>query len=155
MAEEKKIGPSVTYTNPDKGAKMITVAGVLLKEGQAVNLEERLGKEKAGPILKKLAGNRYFSVQGGPDHAKEEKDEAAGPDEDQAAWAVNEEAKIRARDGDEAADKFVESLDEQGRVKDQGGGQDAAAKQAERNYKGPEEPKLEQPIPKPKRPQTE
>jgi hypothetical protein len=151
MAEEKKLGPSVTYTNPDKGAKMITVAGVLMKEGQAVNLEEKLGKERAAPLLKKLANNRYFSVQGGPDH-KDDQDQPAGPDDDQAAWAVNEEAKIRARDGDEAADKFVESLDDQGNVKDDQG---AAQKQAEAKYKGPEEPRLEQPIPKPRRPQSE
>ena len=155
--QEKKLGPNVTYTNPDQGAKMTTVAGVLLKEGQAVNLEEKLGKDKAAPILKKLSKNRYFKVDGGEDHSKEEQSQAPSPNEAQSAWAVQEEARIRSAEGDEAADKFVQSLDDDGNVKAEGEEQQksAAARKAEQNYKAPPEPQLEQPIPKPKRPQTE
>jgi len=154
MPEEKKLGPNITYTNPDKGAKMTSVAGVLLKEGEAVDLEKRLGKEKAAPILQKLAKNRYFKVDGGPDHSKEEQEEAPAPNVDQANWALNEEARIRAKEGDEAADKFVESLDENGIPKAEGESRQKAskAKEAEENYKAPKEPQLEQPS-RPRRPQ--
>jgi hypothetical protein len=156
MADEpKKLGPNVTYTNPDKGAKMTTVAGVLLKEGQAVNLEEKLGKDKAGPILKKLANNPYFKVDGGPDHKSKEEGEGLAPNEDQAAWAVNEEARLRKTEGDEAADKFVESLDDNGVPKAQAAENEKAtkAKKAEEDYKAPKEPTLENPVPPRRRPQ--
>jgi hypothetical protein len=154
MAEqEKKLGPNVTYTNPDKTAKMTTVAGVLLKEGQAVNLEERLGKEKSASILKKLANNPYFQVDGGPDHSKKMEEQGSAPNEEQAAWAVNEEARIRRTEGDEAADKFVESLDDDGLPKEQGASAQKAskAKQAEENYKAPEKEQLETPPSPPRR----
>lgn len=141
MAEEKKLGPNVTYTNPDKGAKIMNVAGVIMKEGESVDLEKKLGKEAAAPILKKLAGNRYFKVDGGPDHSKESEEQPPGGNEDQAAWAVTEEARIRKTEGDEAADKFIASLDDTGTVK---ADEQAAAKQkAEANYKAPEKPTLE------------
>lgn len=113
---EKKLGPSVTYLNPDKSAKLVTVAGVLMKEGESVNLVERLGEAKAEPVLKKLAGNKYFKVDGGPEHDFEATTIGA-PDPETTAGVVAEEARIRARDGDEAADAYVANLDEKGQPK--------------------------------------
>jgi aconitase B len=119
MPEERKLGPGVKYLNLDKSAKLVTVAGVLFKEGQDVNLEEKLGKERAQQVLKQLAKNRFFQVQGGPDQKEyaQEQLRQATSEESTAHLAIAEEARIRARDGDEAADKYVESLDENGQVK--------------------------------------
>lgn len=146
MAEEKKLGPSVTYTNPDKGAKLVTVAGILLKEGQSVNIVQRLGEKAAEPILKRLANSTYFKVDGGPDHAaalesQRKVDEAGvGDAEATANQAIREEARIRKEQGDEAADKYVSELDEYGQPK--------SAQRNQSNYAAPEEPKLEQPAPR-------
>lgn len=140
--EEKKLGPSVTYTNPDGGAKLVTVAGVLMKAGQSVNLVEKLGESGAAPILKKLSGNRYFKVDGGPDHSKEEEKgpvAAAGSVNDIAAGAVAEEARIRSTQGDEAADKYVESLDENGVPKE--GSKDQPAQRKPKSGEPPEDVK--------------
>jgi len=74
MAEEKKLGPNVTYQGQQEEDKTpLNMAGVRFEPGKSVNLEDRLGKEQAQRILKKLAGNRYFKVDGGPDHAAEQK----------------------------------------------------------------------------------
>ena len=145
MAEEKKLGPNVTYTNPDKDAKMMAVSGVLLKEGESVNLEEKLGKEAAAPILKRLAKNRFFKVDGGEDHAKKAEEQVAPPSPDQANWALAEEARIRKAEGDEAADKFIQSLDDTGSVKAEAGDQQKQQRRAEVEAKAPTEPTLEQP----------
>lgn len=66
--EGQDLGPGVTYLNPDKSAKFVGIAGVLFREGESVNLVEKLGPARAKPILQKLAGNAYFRVDGGPDH---------------------------------------------------------------------------------------
>jgi hypothetical protein len=63
---DKKLGPSVTYIDHDKSARLVTVAGVPLRDGESVNLEDALGPERAKGVLQKLAGNPYFEVQGGP-----------------------------------------------------------------------------------------
>jgi hypothetical protein len=150
MAEEKKLGPSVKYTNPDKTSKLITVAGVLIKEGESVNLVERLGEAKAAQVLKKLAGNRYFKVDGGPDHEAEEKkrreldEQGFGPEDTAAQQAITEEARIRKAEGDEAADKYVQSLDQFGRQKQ--GQDEQSRRKAEQSYQGPEQAALEQPA---------
>ena len=47
MPEEKKLGPGVVYKNPDKTNKLVTVGGVLFKEGQSVNIVEKLGEQRA------------------------------------------------------------------------------------------------------------
>ena len=128
MPEEKKLGDSVTYTNPDKGNKLMTVGGVLLKEGESVNLVEKLGEARARPIIEKLAKNRYFKVEGGEDHSQKQPPQAPGAgEEDVAALAVAEEARIRREQGDAKADEYVQSLDESGRKRDQGGGGEDSA----------------------------
>jgi hypothetical protein len=151
MADEKKLGPGVTYTNPDKSTKIITVAGVLFKEGQSVNLVEKIGETRAAPILKKLAGNRYFKVDGGQDHSKQEAE--ATPyqpsyEGTSADNAVNEANRIREREGQEAADRYIDSLDEDGNVK--GGSEpksERRPKQGEppKDVETPEEATLERP----------
>ncbi len=154
--EEKKLGPNATYTNPDKGAKLITMAGVLMKEGQSVNLVEKLGEARAAPIMKKLAGNRYFRVDGGPDHSKEEAPPPAqGSTLDvnsTASAAVAEEARLRSTQGADAADAYVESLDEEGNVKEgsQPKQNDRRPKQGEPppEVHTPERETLEQPAPR-------
>lgn len=71
MADEKepKLGPGVTYLGNDEEDKTpVSIGGIRFKPGESVNLEERLGKEAAAAQLKSLAGNRFFKVDGGPDH---------------------------------------------------------------------------------------
>src|SRR5580765_3050368 len=106
MATEKKLGPNVTYLNVDKSAKLVTVSGVLFKEGEPVNLVERLGEARAQPVLQKLAGNRYFKVAGAPDHsdANEAAEEGAATSDAANEALMAEEARIRRTQGDEAAD---------------------------------------------------
>ena len=77
MAEEKKLGPSVTYLGNDENDKTpVTIGNVRFKPGESVNLEDRLGAEPAQAQLKALAGNRFFQVDGGPDH-KAQREKAA------------------------------------------------------------------------------
>jgi hypothetical protein len=67
---EGKLGPKATYlgNNPDD-KQAVTMAGVRFKPGEAVDLVKELGT-RAEAILAKLAGNSFFKVDGGPDHAK-------------------------------------------------------------------------------------
>lgn len=73
--EEQKLGPNVTYLGANEDDKTpVTIGSVRLKPGESVNLEERLGAAEAETQLKALAGNRFFKVDGGPDHkAQQEK----------------------------------------------------------------------------------
>lgn len=85
--EEKKLGPNVTYVgNNEDDKEVVTAHGVRFKPGEAVNLNDRLGEEKAKEVLKSLSGNRFFKVDGGPDHQAEEKkrQEAAQKEADAA-----------------------------------------------------------------------
>jgi len=88
---EGKIGPKATYLgNSPEDKQAVTMAGVRFKPGEAVDLEKALGT-RAGPVLAKLAGNTFFKVDGGPDHAKlkeeREKAEAKAAEEDAKAAA--------------------------------------------------------------------
>lgn len=151
MADEKKLGPGVTYTNPDKSTKIITVAGVLFKEGQSVNLVEKIGEVRANDILKTLAGNRYFKVDGGPDHGKQEQQQPAyqpSYEGTAADAAVAEANRLREREGQEAADRYIDSLDEDGNVK--GGGEHKSERRSRQgeppdDVKTPDEATLERP----------
>lgn len=89
MAEEQKLGPSVTYLGNDEEDKAaVTIGGVRFKPGESVNLEERLGEQGAQAQLKKLAGNRFFQVDGGPDHkAQREKAREAESKQDEEIQA--------------------------------------------------------------------
>jgi hypothetical protein len=93
--DEKKLGPNVTYTPEDEHDKApAQVFGVNFTPGKALNLEERLGEEKAAEVFKKLSGNRFFKVDGGPDHkqlaekkAKAEEQDAKDAEEARKAQA--------------------------------------------------------------------
>ena len=120
MADEKqKLGPNVTYTNPDGNAKLSSIGGIVVKEGESVNLVEKLGEARANALLPKLAKNRYFKVDGGPDHKQAAESQADTGSPELVSQALQEEARIRREQGDEAADKYIESLDESGRQKEQ------------------------------------
>jgi hypothetical protein len=67
--KEKKLG-AVTYADPDKTEQPISISGITFLPGDAVNLDELLPEEQANRLKEKLAGNPYFKVEGGPDHAK-------------------------------------------------------------------------------------
>ena len=92
--EEKKLGPNVTYLGNDENDKTAVEAhGIRFKPGEAVNLNDRLGEEKAQGVLKGLAGNRFFKVDGGPDHkADEKKRQDAEKKEAEALQKEREEA---------------------------------------------------------------
>jgi len=68
--QERKLG-SVTYADPDKTEQPISIGGITFLPGEAVNLDELMPDEaQANRLKEKLAGNPYFKVEGGPDHAK-------------------------------------------------------------------------------------
>jgi hypothetical protein len=143
MAEQQKLGPNITYTNPEGDAKLVNVGGVLLKEGESVNLVEKLGEATAAPLLRKFAQSPHFQVDGGPDWSQKREAQSQGPDASTAAYAQQEEQRIRRTQGDDAADKYVASLGKDGRPE---GGQPEPANQAEARYQGPAEPTLEKPA---------
>lgn len=91
--QEKKLGPNVTYQPEDENDKNpVTMQGVTFVPGKSVNLEDRLGG-RAEATLKKLAGNRFFKVDGGPDHKAAAEKKAKAEEEDQKA---EQEAKEQA-----------------------------------------------------------
>lgn len=95
MADEKKLGPNVTYLGNDENDKAsVTMAGVTFRPGKAVNLEKLLGT-KAAPVIAKLAGNTFFKVDGGPDHRKlkEEREKAEADAAKAEADAAKEQEK--------------------------------------------------------------
>lgn len=95
MAEEKKLGPGVTYLgNDDEDKAAVTMAGIRFKPGESVNVEERLGEEGAKDFLKSLSGNRFFKVDGGPDHRAQAEAKAKG--EQQDAEDARKEAEEKA-----------------------------------------------------------
>lgn len=72
MAEQKeqKLG-AVTYLDPDKTEQPVSMGGITFLPGEAVNVDELIADKGSADRLKsKLAGNPYFKVEGGPDHAK-------------------------------------------------------------------------------------
>jgi len=156
MPEEKKLGPGVQYLNPDKTNKLVTVGGVLFKEGQSVNLVEKLGEQRAKPILEKLAKNRYFQVDGGPKHEEQPQQQqtlGGGAENTTATNAVAEEARLRATQGDEAADKYIESLDEDGNVKEGSQSQSQSERRPKQgepppDVQTPDKATLEKPAPR-------
>ena len=92
---EKKLGPNVTYTPDDENDKTpVTMGGVTFVPGESVNLEEMLGEQEGAKVAKKLAGNRFFKVDGGPDHkAMAEKKAEAEQKQQEAAQRAREEAE--------------------------------------------------------------
>lgn len=95
MAEEKKLGPSVTYLGNDENDKTpVTMGNVRFKPGESINLEERMTPTEAESTLKALAGNRFFQVDGGPDHKaqRETAAQAQQKDDEEVQKAAEEEA---------------------------------------------------------------
>jgi hypothetical protein len=64
----ENLGPNITYLNPDGDVKTVGVLGITFRENEPVNVTEILGKGRAQQLLRKLAGNPHFRVDGGPDH---------------------------------------------------------------------------------------
>jgi hypothetical protein len=75
--DQPKLGTKVTYVDPDREKVPVTMKGgiggtdVMFVPGEATDLAEFMPKERAETMARKLAGNRYFQVEGGPDHEKE------------------------------------------------------------------------------------
>ncbi len=68
---DKKLGPSVTYLGAGEGDRRpVVMNNIAFRPGQTVDLVKLLGEDKAAPMLTKLAGNTFFSVQGGPDYSE-------------------------------------------------------------------------------------
>lgn len=100
--KETTLGPSATYLGNFEGDKQsVTMAGVFFKPGKAVNLVDELGAQRANAMLTKLAGNTFFKVDNGPDHAKAQKARERSREEAQTDQREAEEeriAKINAPD---------------------------------------------------------
>jgi hypothetical protein len=71
LQEESKLGTTVTYTNPRRKGAPTSVGGVPMREGQSVDLAKFLPEDQAKTLAKKLSGNRFFQVQGGPKHEEQ------------------------------------------------------------------------------------
>jgi hypothetical protein len=112
--EEQKLGPNATYQPEDENRKEpVKVGDIQFTPGKAVNVEDRLGKEGAKNLLKKLAGNPAFKVDGGTD------------------WKQQAETKAKAEQQDaEDAEEARKASEEQ-------------ANQPPPGWKGPEEATLE------------
>lgn len=112
--DEKKLGPNVTYQPEDESQKTpVQVGGISFTPGKAVNVEDRLGKSGSEALLKKLAGNPHFKVDGGED------------------WKAQAEKKAQAEQQDaEDAEKARKEADK-----------DASEPPAD--WKGPDEASLE------------
>lgn len=101
--EEQKLGPNVTYQPEDESQKTpVSIGNVQFTPGKSVNLEERLGKSGSEALLKKLAGNPHFKVDGGEDWKAqaEKRSQAEQQDAEEAEKAREtarkaEEAKVR------------------------------------------------------------
>ena len=101
MAEQKqeqKLG-AVTFIDPDKSEQPVSIQGVTFIPGEAVNLDELLpDKEQAERLKKKLAGNQYFKVEGGPDHTKTAEERQKHEQEaEQKRQQLNEKKDQRAQ----------------------------------------------------------
>jgi len=106
MAEEKKLGPNVTYLGNDENDKTpVTMGNVRFKPGESINLEERMPPAEAEATLKSLAGNRFFQVDGGPDHkAQRQKAADAQAKDDEEVQKTAEEEALKAA-GHQPADE--------------------------------------------------
>lgn len=71
--KEQKLGPSVTYNPPDGEPETTEVGGVPMVKGESVNVIDLLGEQAGNALLKKLSGNSFFKVDGGPDLEKQAK----------------------------------------------------------------------------------
>lgn len=97
MAEQKeqKLG-AVTYLDPDKTEQPVSMSGITFLPGEAVNVDELISdKAQAERLKTKLAGNPYFRVEGGPDHAK-----------------TNEERQKHEADAEQKRQQLVEKKDQ-------------------------------------------
>jgi hypothetical protein len=74
--KEQKLGPNVTWNPGEEYKQPMTMYGVQFTPGKAVNVGDALGSVASEAVLKKLAGNRYFKVDGGPDWDAEEQKKA-------------------------------------------------------------------------------
>ena len=106
MAEEKKLGPNVTYLGNDENDKTpVTMGNVRFKPGESINLQERMPPGEAEATLKSLAGNRFFQVDGGPDHkAQRQKAADAQAKDDEEVQKTAEEEALKAA-GHQPADE--------------------------------------------------
>ena len=128
MAEEQKVGPNATYVGED--AQSVTMQGVTFERNKAVNVVDLLGEEKGKRVLQKLAGNQFFKVDGGPDHAKAKK--------------LREEQEGKLRDERQRMRDARDNRDLQER-KDRRANQLGKAALPPDDFKGPERETLESP----------
>src|SRR5262245_11690595 len=100
MAEEKKLGPNVTYLGNDEEDKQaVTIGGIRFKPGESVDVVERLGEQEGNDFLKRYAGNRFFKVDGGPDH------KATADAKAKAEQQETEDAQREAEEANQPADE--------------------------------------------------
>jgi hypothetical protein len=103
--QQPKLGPSATYRPDDPNDKNpVQMAGVTFFPGEAVDLEDRLGQQPAQAVLKKLAGNRFFQVDGGPDWQEQARKRQEAEQQDQErTQKLNEERSQQQRQAQQGA----------------------------------------------------
>jgi hypothetical protein len=94
--EEKKLGPNVTWNPGEDQKKPMKMYGVTFVPGQSVNVEDAVGSSGAQEVLKKLSTNRYFKVDGGPDHEAEAEKRQQAEEEGDKAFAEAQKQESEA-----------------------------------------------------------
>jgi hypothetical protein len=77
MADENKLGTTVTYMDPNDKRKPVRIQGVSLAPNKATNLADFMPQEKAEQLARRLSTNHHFQVEGGPDHEATREDQQA------------------------------------------------------------------------------
>lgn len=94
-----KLGTRATYLGAGEGDRRpVVMNGVVFRPGQTVNLADTLDEDKAKAMAQKLAGNTFFSVEGGPDYSELAEERAA---EERAAFERTNAAVLDDGDDDE------------------------------------------------------
>lgn len=103
MADEKTQSTKITFTDPERTGKPVTVAGVQLMPGEAADLADFMDEDRAKEIASSFTQNSYFHVEGGPDHAalNEERDARARQHAEQVQDAIERQEDKRILGGNE------------------------------------------------------
>lgn len=97
-AQSQQLGTNVVYTDPDNTRRPVSVGGVTFVPDRSVDLTRYLDEGQAKRLAKRLAGNPYFQVEGGPDHEEERRRREEAAREQQALLQATAERQYYGDD---------------------------------------------------------
>ena len=127
MADEQKLGPNATYIGED--SEHVVMHDVTFERNKSVNVVDLLGEEKGKKVLQKLAGNQFFKVDGGPDHAK----------------AMKERQEMQQKQGERRQQRQAQTEEERKQERQARRERGGTAPLPPEGYKTPDQEKLESP----------